>query len=207
MYASDDKNQIYLYTKGPGGNDSLERLMPKYLKDPKVFLCPSTENYLKRTPLNTPANPENQSDLKDNAVDTLSIGHSYESRAWHWTGDIYTDGVRFEAGTMPNDGVGTGGVWKTIKNTRRPDTVGLISESDDTIGGVGANNYPDAHNNHGDQGMVWGFADGHAAFILAGRPLVEVYMTSHYKPNFGATEAAIFTKARLKKTGNKYEWF
>ena len=41
------------------------------------------------------------------------------------------------------------------------------------------NNWPEAHNNHGKDGVQMGFLDGHAGFIKRGPKLIETYLWSN----------------------------
>ena len=50
-----------------------------------------------------------------------------------------------------------------------------------------------------------GFLDGHAGFILTGKPILEAYMGGHYPPGL-TNEGPIFSRWGLVRTGTGYAW-
>ena len=60
MHANDDRLHIYIPTFS-SGNDSLANLWPKYLRNPKVAICPATENVI---------DPDSYFPLAKDALDT-----------------------------------------------------------------------------------------------------------------------------------------
>ena len=206
MYSNDDKKHFFLYSAGAGGNDSLYQLHPWrapqdpyagaiYLRDFKAAICPSTSNRV-----------DNPDHLRDNARDPSDASghHSYEMRMFMTPGTTYPDGYIVPAA---ND-VATGNTWKTPQNCRNATTNMLISDADDQQFANDCNNWPDAVNNHGKDGMCVGFADGHAEFRSADKNLMEAFMYGHYHPSLTAAfEPAIFAKCRVRRTGTGYEWY
>jgi prepilin-type processing-associated H-X9-DG protein len=136
----------------------------------------------------------------DNAQDTKG-GISYEILAWYAGGTVYPNG-RFITGknpppweqraanpSQPEWGYLAGqpaasmkptydAQLKTLNNTKRPQEVLLILDSDqDNAPNQGrTNNWPDPGNNHGSRGVNIGFCDGHVEWVPAGRRLIELYL-------------------------------
>ena len=93
-----------------------------------------------------------------------------------WENETYPDGYK-TGPHWPNEGY----VWKTQANSSKNASLNMIVR--DGIDPPNPNNnWPTASTNHGAQGMCMGFLDGHAAFVLTGKPLVEAYMGGHYHP-------------------------
>ena len=153
-------------------DDDLNWLYPNYVKALGSFVCPSTQNTIKGTPLVPYAGAPNGGylqDLTDNAVNTKTGGDSYE-----------LFGV-FNA--EPSEGYGRkkterNVLTKEIKNYTpykgtKPGASAffLIMDGDDTSSDPNAapnnkhNNWPDPGNNHGTAGTTANFCDGHAEFI------------------------------------------
>ena len=79
----------------------------------------------------------------------------------------------------------------------------LITDEDDAWTANQLNNWPDKGDNHGDKGVNVGYLDGHAEFVLTGRPVLEMYMDGYYVPNIGGN---IYQKYGLVQSGNKFTW-
>lgn len=87
-----------------------------------------------------------------------------------------------DAEDNPEPALGRRSILKTTKNIDFPDKMLLILDSDqdhrdgnpETL-----NNWPEAHNNHGKDGVQMGFVDGHAAFVKRGPLLIEAYLYSN----------------------------
>ena len=80
---------------------------------------------------------------------------------------------------------GRNGSLKTERNVDRPSEVLLTLDSDQDHlltqqrNYPGAlNNWPEKHNNHGEDGVNIGFCDGHVEFIRRGPKLIETYLDS-----------------------------
>ncbi|HEX2971094.1 MAG TPA: type II secretion system protein [Tepidisphaeraceae bacterium] len=187
LYSESDKSGVYIPRGGPDG-DSLFLLYPKYLTKLSTAVCPSTRNRVEKPAHlwdNAPSADDDGSALPAN--DTRR--HSYEARNWMWGGIKFPDG-RMES----TDQI------KSSKNIRNSSKVCLIMDADD---GPGINNWPDARNNHGEEGVNVGYCDGHVEFCRTGRPLLEAFMTGYYHPNLPAN---IYSKYGLSFSGNTFRW-
>jgi prepilin-type N-terminal cleavage/methylation domain-containing protein len=186
MYSTDDKKHIYLYSDGPGGNDSLYPLHPwpapkdpyggrVYLTNFKAAICPST-NHRVESPDHLRDNAKFIEDTEGTLIPLVHGGHSYELSTFMWPNETYPDGYK-TGPAWP----GSGYAWKTSGNSNKNASENMIIR--DCIDPPNPNNnWPSASTNHGAQGMCMGYLDGHAAFVLAGKPLVEAYMGGHYHP-------------------------
>src|SRR5262245_47926375 len=87
LYATAEKSQIYIPGWLYGWEDSLYELYPKYLPNPQVAVCPSTQNRIIK-PI----------ELRQNArlATDEGAGTSYEIRAWMWGGITWPDGRLFK---------------------------------------------------------------------------------------------------------------
>jgi prepilin-type N-terminal cleavage/methylation domain-containing protein/prepilin-type processing-associated H-X9-DG protein len=157
MYSKENKGGWYI-TNLDRNNDSLEALIPWYIKDPKTAVCPGTKNFVDlrvtatetvngvtrtyyphlRTPAGGPEAPNG--------------GHSYEVFAWAGKAE-YPDGVIIKADYQ-----------MTYKNVRRPSETFIILDYDQGYGGS-TNNWPEKVDNHGEKGLNLGFCDGHVEFV------------------------------------------
>jgi prepilin-type processing-associated H-X9-DG protein/prepilin-type N-terminal cleavage/methylation domain-containing protein len=163
----------------------------------------------------------------DNAQDTKG-GISYEIIAWYAGPTLYPNG-RFISGKNPPPweqraanpsqpdwnyvpaGIAASTMrptydaeLKTLNNTKRPNEVMLIVDSDqDSAPAQGqTNNWPDPGNNHGNRGVNIGFCDGHVEWIPPGRRLIEIYLLS---ANDGMINAGLKTIANTKLNMNLTE--
>jgi prepilin-type N-terminal cleavage/methylation domain-containing protein/prepilin-type processing-associated H-X9-DG protein len=225
MYSNDDKGKFYGLTDdrgfpAVGANDSLYVLHPSktplpgvsnlpigstiYVQDFKAFICPSTSNRV-----DSPLHLRQFADGPEDA----SGAYSYEPRL------TMEQHVQFPDGYIVPDatpGFGTK-CLKRQQNVRRPAENLAITDSDNDQDRYAndINNWPDQVNNHGAQGMNCGFLDGHVAFTLTGRPLLEAYMGGHYVTSIynreGVQERDIINRYKLdfrtNGAGNKeYFW-
>jgi len=167
FYSSNDQRGVFIWEVNYSADD-LSILYPKYLKDPQVTICPSTDNVVRNLP----------NDLKHIAgsVSDSNGGHSYEVLGY------------FIHGTYPDGKVITADELKRAGNTKFPSRVILFWDADD----AGLNNWPDVQNNHGAAGTNLGFADGHAEWTTPGRGLLEHYMDSYMSVTPGAATCATY---------------
>jgi len=208
MYSNDDKGKFYCYTRDPnvGAYDSWYVLhpwptsagataghgygTPIYVRDFKAFICPSTDNRVE-----TPAHLINSADSPADGKGA----HSYEPRMHMATGYTYPDGYVVPPAS-PNETV----CFKSQRNCSHGAPLNLvIADADDAQFATDTNNWPDPVNNHGAQGMNYGFLDGHVSFTLTGKPILEGCMGGHYVPSI---PAAILTRYKLQQNGNTFMW-
>jgi len=169
------------YTATPAyTNDSFLPIVPQYIEDTAVLVCPETENQVEITNETrnsfTPngivtENVQSYDDVQShasNAADT-SGGHSYEIFSWYGPAS-YPDGFNKHAdmdaylGISPNENP-KNPLLMTTKNIEQPSSIFLILDADAGAGADDTNNWPDEANNHGDDGLNLGYADGHATFV------------------------------------------
>lgn len=192
MYATEDKSRIYLYSEAPGGNDSLERLFPRYLKGFGATICPATANRVTTV-----------AHLRDNAEGPgdSSGGHSYELRSWMAEGYTFPD--RYKVPPRPPH---WNAVWKSEKNVRKPSEVMLLTDADDSWSSVSINNWPDSTDNHGAAGFNVAYVDGHVLWTPTGKPVLEAYMSGYYLPSLGGAQASIYAKYKLVESSKTFIW-
>jgi len=199
MYSERDSSSIYIWLEGNGGGDGIKLLYPKFLRDFRVTMCPSTKNVVRK--------PD---DLLDNAksADDSSGGHSYEMRTWMWADytfngfkprkDHYYDPV---AKTFKDrDPV------KSARNVKRPFAMMLFGDADDDPPADkpdGINNWPDMYNNHGAEGVNQAYCDGHAEWTRTGRKLMVSFLDSYYYPSLPDT---YYPKYGVTRTGNTFKY-
>jgi prepilin-type N-terminal cleavage/methylation domain-containing protein/prepilin-type processing-associated H-X9-DG protein len=206
MYSNSNKQGVYLW-RYPGLDDNLEPLFfSGYLKDTKVTICPNTSHTVRPFEEGKP-NPDLQNNAARGMNDSAG-GHSYETRQLWPPIYVFPDGKSF-----PQDVVRTlsGGTYvvdgmKAMKKFRQAAKVCLIMDEDDAWAGGPAwqmNNWPDKSDNHGDRGINVGYLDGHAEWVITGRPLLECFMEGYYVPNIGGN---IYQKYGLVQAGTKFSW-
>ena len=187
MYSNDQKSKMYLYSAGPGGNDSLYPLHPWpapkdpvsgpiYLLNIKAAICPST-NHRVDNPDHLLDNAKGVDDQEGSLSPPAHGGHSYELTTFMWPNETFPDG--YKTGTPQ---AGQTYVWKTQGNCSKNASLNMIiRDAIDSPPGPD-NNWPTPATHHGTQGTCVGFLDGHATFVFAGKPLVEAFMGGHYHP-------------------------
>jgi type II secretory pathway pseudopilin PulG len=187
MYSNDDKKHMYLYSAGPFGNDSLYPLHPWpaprdntskaiYLREFKAAICPST-NHRVDNPDHLLSNAKGIDDQEGVLMPSVHGGHSYELTTFMWRDETFPDG--YKTGTpLP----GQTYCWKTQNNSSKNASLNMIIRDAIDDPPSSNNNWPGPATSHGAQGLCAGFLDGHASFILAGKPLVEAFMGGHYHP-------------------------
>jgi len=162
-HALDDPQGIYIpRVVDDDVMDDFTPLYPKYVKDLRVFTCPSTMNEV-----NTPADLVNNADGGKNCTK----GHSYEIRGLTFKGVKFPDGTVFDVNTRKN-----------LRQYKNVSTGALLMDADDATEGD-INNWPDKSDNHGADGLNCGYMDGHVEFVPPGRKLLEAYLEGYYDPN------------------------
>ncbi|MGN6725912.1 MAG: H-X9-DG-CTERM domain-containing protein, partial [Tepidisphaeraceae bacterium] len=200
----DNPRRPIFFPNKDGGSDSLGFLIPAYIKDPQVAICPATNNYIRRDqfvsgPTMYPTNV--LTDIENSANNRDAYGHSYEPFAWY-SGGVWPDGRvidgrqygTFDAqlGLRPSDPwyVTPGspsninyGVVKRFGKLFGATTTILIADIDKDPAGASftlpQNNWPDPGNNHGNEGANFGFADGHVEFVRRGPQYIMTFIRSY----------------------------
>jgi prepilin-type N-terminal cleavage/methylation domain-containing protein/prepilin-type processing-associated H-X9-DG protein len=161
MYSNDNKGGWYTTTASIS-DDTLESVIPKYVKSGAVAVCPSTSNVVDLAVTKTQTvfvggvfvtetfYPHVRTPAKHPRDD--SGGHSYEIFSWAGKAE-YPDGV-----IIPKD------YLMTNKNVRRVSETFLILDHDEGFGG-GTNNWPEKGDNHSEKGINLAFADSHVEFV------------------------------------------
>jgi prepilin-type N-terminal cleavage/methylation domain-containing protein/prepilin-type processing-associated H-X9-DG protein len=191
----------------PGASDALCVLIPQYIKDPNVGICPATENYI-RPGVTMNFNQSLQlygsnSVLLDTTICAanhgFSPGTSYEIFGWYSGNSIFPDGTILSTtqdtingwlGLKPGDwgynpsndlpATLTYSVPKRLGHIKGLTTTLLVFDSDqDGNTATTTNNWPDSTNNHGAEGFNFGFADGHVAFVRRGPDIIKTYLASY----------------------------
>ena len=182
MYSKENKGGWYI-TNANYSNDSLEALIPWYIKDAKVAVCPGTQNNVdlrvKATEVVGGVSREYYPHLRTPAGQSgAANGHSYEVFAWAGKAE-YPDGVKITTDYL-----------FTYKTARKPQLIFLILDYDQGFGGT-MNNWPDKGDNHGDKGINLGFVDGHVEFVDRAQMVRAFIASRHPWPcNDNATDIA-----------------
>jgi prepilin-type N-terminal cleavage/methylation domain-containing protein/prepilin-type processing-associated H-X9-DG protein len=181
-------------------DDTLGHIIPIYIKDPKVAICPGTQNYI-RTDVNVTGAAADRYktvvpyDIHINASSGSSSGHSYEVFGWFNYG-VYADGTRItptHGGTFNQQlGLKPGDPQYSTSNTILPPIkrLGKLKNSTATLmmtdrdeGGTtdinNLNNYPNVMDNHGTDGANFSFADGHVEFVKRGPGFIRLYINGY----------------------------
>jgi prepilin-type N-terminal cleavage/methylation domain-containing protein/prepilin-type processing-associated H-X9-DG protein len=191
MYSKENKGGWYI-TNYDKNNDSLECLIPWYIKDPKVAICPSTANYIDMKVMSTDPTDGTKyyTHLRTPAGrSSAAPGHSYEVFAWAGQAE-YPDGVKIAKDYL-----------FTYKTARRPQQIFLLLDYDQGFGGT-TNNWPEKGDNHGDKGVNLGFVDGHAEFVDRAQMVRAMLLSRHSWPrNSGDVGPAVAIVKGLRNTG------
>jgi prepilin-type N-terminal cleavage/methylation domain-containing protein/prepilin-type processing-associated H-X9-DG protein len=199
MYAGDNKGGWYTDT-ADYTIDSLTAVIPNYIKDGKVAICPGTANVVdisRRIPQFVPGvgvvMVQDLSHVRNNAAgaEDASGGHSYE--IFNWFGPAqYPDGTII-AGTLSSlnqSDPNYKNYLMTQKNVRKPSETFLILDGDEGFGGT-RNNWPDPTDNHGADGLNLGFADGHAQWVSPAEMVKAMMASRHPWPDVPSALAAV----------------
>jgi len=176
MYANDD-SQGNLSNALHDTNDDFTFLYPNYVSTLKTFICPSTQNFIRRDTLesNTFTGQWELSDLTAYAGNITNAGTSYELFGFmNFTEDTPNYSTLYVFGTIAR----VKGVKKNLSSVQRyqhiynsfglkgiipgPSQIWLMLDGDEP---PGHQNYPDPNNNHGASGGNVSFCDGHVSWI------------------------------------------
>mgnify|MGYP000185722623 FL=1 len=196
-----------LFPNSDGSNDTLGHIIPRYIKNPNVAICPSTSNGIRPGVFVPPIIRNSQY----GGYEILSDIHQVASNAADETGHSYEIFNRYSEGMWPDGKVLDGREWGTYNQQmqlkpgdsgyRNPDTVEysvvkrygklispattilvLDSDQDSSSDWNRMNNWPDAANNHAPHGLNIGFGDGHVAWVPRGPELIRTYMRGYQGP-------------------------
>jgi prepilin-type N-terminal cleavage/methylation domain-containing protein/prepilin-type processing-associated H-X9-DG protein len=168
MYANDFNGHFLADTRSspPGdrkeSDDDLSFFYPAYVSALKVFLCPSTQNFINATNLVSVAqyNQPNVLVIKglcDNAPNGKAAGegHSFEIQGT-LQGKKKTQTLILTRRIEDASGL--------VGTVPGPTCIWLLYDADDGKPS-GSNNYPDPVDNHGADGVNVLFCDGHGAWV------------------------------------------
>ena len=158
MYADEDTKGRYTGTADPFV-DNLDWLYPNHVSNFKVFVCPSTRNFIDPTKKNA-AGKLTGLLQNANSREAVTNAHSYEVFGWFRGGvrepktinTILTYAHQNNAFNLKGVRVGPANAW-------------LFLDQDEPNSSGGKENYPDDTDNHRAQGGNVAFCDGHAEWI------------------------------------------
>jgi prepilin-type N-terminal cleavage/methylation domain-containing protein/prepilin-type processing-associated H-X9-DG protein len=176
MYAQDFNGNLAGSAKSYY-DDNLNWMYENYARNTKLFICPSTANYVRT---NTAANSE-LLDLQRFAFNrSFTNGYSYENFSW-WRNQPASEGAAEQT-----DGSSPSGIQKRKTESRvqsrahqnagdglglkgsvpGPTKTWLTLDGDNLFNSANVyNNYPDPGDNHGPEGANANFCDGHAEWV------------------------------------------
>ena len=189
MYADDDHRGNFCATVSDSDDDQ-SWLYPNYIRNVNVFVCPSTQNFIRTTNLVKNVLGEiSLYDLQRFAKSKKDPGSSYE--LFGWWGAAGQSQYPYARKTQAN--VLT---WTYKYKSAYPYCQGYIGmvagasrawlflDGDDGYLGT-RNNIPDPIDNHGADGGNISFCDGHVQFISARPPskyITSVYLGTDWDP-------------------------
>ncbi|MSU36584.1 MAG: type II secretion system protein [Pedosphaera sp.] len=188
MYADDDSKGNFSNVQSDSDDDK-NWLYPHYISNVKIFVCPSTQNFIRTTNFTRrfPGNDLILADLTNFAVSKKHPGSSYELFGW-WG---YSSGANGPNARKTLSNVqswiyqysSTFGFAAGYKGTSAsPSQTWLFLDGDDGYLGT-RDNIPDPVDNHGADGGNMSFCDGHADFVSS--RLSTKYILSLYLGNDG----------------------
>lgn len=203
--AADERDRPVLFANPNGASDSLITLIPRYIASPEVAVCPSTQNAIRPNVIHPNSAALYGEPVPNDLVApaknaTEPAGHSYEIFGWYSGLAVYPDGTVIDGtakGTVNNQlGLqpGTAGympgnpkindVAKRLGKLINATSTILIldSDQDSSTDHNKMNNWPEAHNNHGKDGVNIGFGDGHVEFVQRGPGLIKTYIAGYQGP-------------------------
>src|SRR4051812_24132575 len=179
----------YMYAQDFNGNlsgaslgyydDNLNWMYLNYAKNPNVFICPSTQNYVRTTNANVLGELP---DLGKFAFSKGNVaGYSYENFSWWRYEGAAKAGYGNEAITNATFSVNQARKTENRVSSRQhysneglglkgtvagPSRTWLTLDGDDNANPANIyNNYPDPNDNHGADGANANFCDGHAEWV------------------------------------------
>src|SRR5688572_6883220 len=156
----------FYWTSDIGGDQAPESFyLSKLIRSEKTFICPATRNQIDLNAVTIDKNGiANYRDLRnqchgDRDSKVYKNGHSYEFFGYFQ--------INPATGAPADDAPAPTAISKSSKSIRAgPTRIVIILDADDVFPGNDVNNCPDPPNNHGAKGWNWGFADGHAEWVI-----------------------------------------
>lgn len=181
MYSEDSRNGDYSDTFSDGDND-LGWLYPDYIKNLKVFVCPSTKHIVREGLYDKKRIGRGRvglKDLMDLPSGKLGYGTSYEIFGFM--------GARYDLTPEERPAItkkSASSVMVYVHKAKAFDLAGVIPGPsriwllvDQDSGSGGSNNYPDAADNHGDAGSNVVFCDSHVEWVSKSKYLLSYEMS------------------------------
>ena len=183
MYSDDDPKGRYT-GQVSYAVDNFNFLVPAYLKDGRVFVCPNTRNQVDMTRRDGTGEII---DLQNNAESKMATnGASYELYGYYNFDNApavpkriqKTQGLVASRVNQSSKTVKVNGVDVCLRGEKPgPSRSWILQDSDDPNALGGRQNKPDATDNHGADGDNTGFCDGHAEFLSARRYAYELQLS------------------------------
>jgi prepilin-type N-terminal cleavage/methylation domain-containing protein/prepilin-type processing-associated H-X9-DG protein len=189
MYSDDDSKGNFSYTQDDGDDD--QTWVYPYVKTVNLFVCPSTQNFIRTNLYRNPQTLEiGLYDLSYYAGSKLKVpGSSYEVFGW-WG---YSSSTTYPTARKTRSNVNS---WvyhypssynycrSAMGTPAGPSKACMFLDGDSGYAGT-RNNIPDPIDNHGNEGGNVSFCDGHAEFITA-RPeskyILMIYLATDADP-------------------------
>ena len=149
-----------------GSDDDLNWLYPTYVPGFGAYICPGSRNKIRTNTVAIAAAGWSGKiavvDLANNGRAIDSNGHSYECFG-NWGTSTSAPGKKSERrlGSFVLKNYVPGGIGRRIS----PSEAFMITDGDDDAGAGDYNNWPDKMDNHGADGQVFAFLDGHAEWV------------------------------------------
>ena len=185
LRASEVGKTIPLFPNSSGANDTLGHVIPAYIKDPQVAVCPSTRNDIRPGVFVSAAVA--RSDY--GGLEVLEDIHRVASNAQDDTGHSYEIFNSYANGVWPGDRLFDDREQTLVKRhgklVRPTDTILTLDSDQDPSDApryTPMNNWPDAVNNHGSAGLNIGFGDGSVRWIPRGSGLIRIYVEGFQGP-------------------------
>jgi len=161
-WLSNETNGMPAYTRRSGSDDDLSWLHPTYVGNLKSYVCPSTRNKIRTNIIMNAWGTRVVADLVNNGRAIDSNGTSYECFG-NWGSGTTVPGKKSERKV---DGFVLRNYAKGGLGAKPgASAVFLLTDGDDDAGAGDFNNWPDKMDNHGADGQVFTFVDGHAEWV------------------------------------------
>lgn len=173
MYSDDNPRGAFAPVKNDGDDDQ-SWLYPSYIRNVNIFVCPSTQNFIRTTNaanfIKNVFGEQSPRDLTAFALSKKNPGSSYELFGWWgYTGGTYPNALKTRDNVLnwayhyPSMYTYNQGFVGTIAGASR---AWLFLDGDGGYAGT-RNNIPDPVDNHGADGGNISFCDGHVQFVSA----------------------------------------